>query len=147
MLQIHSGTLMTKPIQVRLDRVQIVSWAPCGRKPPQLEGFKITRDSFVRCQTSTGTYARCRQYRSTTNDTKIYWQYDRLKGWLKPWKVTIVADDRSGLSYEDVGKILKHCRYYHFLLVEIAVDFCPSVGVDRRFIRQHAVFGKSQRRA
>jgi hypothetical protein len=135
------------PIEVRLDRVQILSWAPQGRKPPQLEGYKIVRDCFVRCQTTTATYARCRQYQSMTNDTKIYWQYNRLKGWLTPWKITIVADDENGLSYEEVGKILKYCRHYRFLLVEIAVDFPPSAGVNRRFIRQHAVFGKSRRHA
>jgi hypothetical protein len=138
---------MTAPIKVRLDRVQILSWAPQGRRPPQLDGFKITRDSFVRCQTTTGTYGRCRQYQCITKDTRIYWQYDRLKGWLKPWKITIIADDRSGLSYGEVEKVLKHCRRYSFLIVEIAVDFCPSAGVNRRFIRKHAVFGKSRRHA
>jgi len=135
------------PIKVRLDRVQLVSWAPRGRRPPILEGYKIARDSFVRSQTTTSTYARCRQYQSITNDAKIYWQYQRLKGWLKPWKITIVADDKSGLSYEEVGKVLKHCRHYLFLIVEVAVDFSPSVGVDRQFMRQHAVFGKCRRHA
>ena len=135
------------PIEVRLDRVQVLSWAPRGRKPPRLNGFKITRDSFVRCQTTTSTYARCRQYQCMSDDTKIYWQYDRLKGWLKPWKITIVADDRRGLSYEQVRKILKHCRHYRFLIVEVAFDFSPSAGVDTQFIRQHAVFGKSRRHA
>ena len=80
-----------------------------------------------------------------TNDMKIYWQYDRLKGWLMPWKITLVADDESGLSYEEVEQVLKYCRHFRFLIVEIAVDFSPSVGVDRRFIRQHAIFGKSRR--
>src|SRR5438128_7346029 len=105
---------------VRLDRVQLVSWAPQGRTPPQLEGYKIIRDSFVRRQTTTATYARSRQYQSINNDTKIYWQYNRLKGWLKPWKITIVADDETGLSYREVAKVLKHCRYYRFLVVELA---------------------------
>lgn len=133
-------------ITVRLDRVQVVSWAPHGKKPPVLEGYAITRDSFVRCQTSTATYARCRQYQSQTNDAKIYWQYSRQKGWLKPWKITIVADDRAGLSYNEIEQVLRHCRFYRFLLVEIAIDFSPSARVNRRFIRQHAVFGKSRRR-
>jgi hypothetical protein len=133
------------PIKVRLDRVQILSWAAQRRKPPRLDGYKIVKDCFVRSQTTTSTYARCRQYRCTTNDTKIYWQYDRRKGWLMPWKVTLVADDESGLSYKEVEQVLKHCRHYRFLIVEIAVDFSPSVGVDRQFIRQHAVFGKSRR--
>jgi hypothetical protein len=140
----------TKPpplVCVRLDRLQLRSWAPPGRKPPKLDGFRIVRDSFVRCQTTTATYARVRQYQSLSNDTKIFWQYQRLKGWLKQWKVTIVADDESGLSYEEVKKVLKHCRHYSFLTVEIAIDFIPSAGVTMRFVRQHAVFGKSRRRA
>ena len=141
-----SGSDM-KPINVQLDRVQILSWAPRGRKPPLLKGYKIVRDSFVRCQTTTATYARSRQYQSTTDDTKIFWQYQRLKGWLKPWKVTIVADDETGLSYEQIHAVLKYCRFYRFLTIEIAVDFCSSSGIDKRFVRQHAVFGKSRRYA
>jgi hypothetical protein len=136
-----------KPIRVLLDRVQIVSWAPQGRKPPELNGYKIVRDCFVRCQTTTATYARCRQYDSTTDDTKIFWQYQRLKGWLKAWKITIAADDQTGLSYEDIEKVLKYCHHYRFLTIEIAVDFCSSFGIGKRFVRQHGVFGKSRRRA
>jgi hypothetical protein len=132
---------------VRIDRVQLVSWAPPGLKPPELDGFEIVCDSFVRCQTTTPTYARRRQYQSLTNDTKIFWQYQRLKAWLKPWKITIVADDATGLSYDEAEKVLNHCRHYLFLIVEIAVDFRPSTGVDEWFIRQHAVFGKSRPRA
>jgi hypothetical protein len=138
--------LMNK-IEPKLDRIQVASWAPCGRRPPQLDGFRIVRDTFVRCQTTTATYGRVRQYQSTTNDAKILWQYKRQKGWLKPWKITIVADDRNGLSYEEVGNVLKYCRHYRFLTVEIAVDFDPSAGVNRRFVREHAVFGKSHRGA
>jgi hypothetical protein len=142
--------LITKPksgISVRLDRLQLWSWAPRGRKPPQLEGYKVVRDSLVRCQTTTATYARSRQYQSVTNDTKIFWQYQRLKGWLKPWKITIVADDRYGLSRREVEQIVNHCRDYRLLLVELAVDFSPSSRVTQQFVRRHGVFGKSRRHA
>ena len=132
-------------IVVRLDRVQLVSWAPQGRKPPLLKGFAITRDSFVRSQTNIKTYARCRQYRSTTSDAKIYWQYERQKAWLKPWKVTMVADDKTGLSYEQIHNVLGRCRFYRFLIIEVAADFSPSTGVDREFVRRHGIFGKSRR--
>ncbi len=136
-----------RSINAQLDRVQILSWAPRGRRPPLLKNYKIVRDSFVRCQTTTATYARSRQYQSITDDTKIFWQYQRLKGWLKPWKITIVADDKTGLFYEQVQHVLKHCRYYRFLIVEIAVDFRPSAGIDKRFVREHGNFGKSRRLA
>src|SRR2546422_10089436 len=102
-------------VHAQIDRVQLVSWAAAGRKPPPLRGFAVIRDSFVRCQTTTTTYARCREYKSKTDDTKVYWQYGRQKGWLKPWKITMVADDRTGLSHNLIEQILRHCRSYHFL--------------------------------
>lgn len=133
-------------ITIRIDRVQLVSWAPQGKSPPRkLKGFSITKDSFVRSQTTTATYARCRQYRSRENDSKVYWQYQRQKAWLKPWKVTLVADDKTGLSYEQIDNVLGHCRFYQFLIIEVAIDFSPSTGVDRKFVRRHAIFGKSRR--
>ena len=134
-------------IRALLDRVQILSSAPKGRKPPLLEGYVIVRDSFVRCQTTTRTYARCRHYSSLTNDSKIYWQYSRQRSWLKPWKITMVADDKTGLSRDEIERVLKHCRSYQLLTVEVAIDFSPSTGVSKQFIRRHAVFGKSRRRA
>jgi hypothetical protein len=136
-----------KHINVQLDRVQISSSAPTGQKPPLLKGYVIVRDCFVRCQTTTTTYGRCRHYNSLTNNSKIYWQYMRQKGWLKPWKITIVADDKTGLSRDEIERVLRHCRSYQFLTVEIAIDFSPSTGVNKQYIRRHAVFGKSRRRA
>jgi hypothetical protein len=135
------------PIKVRLDRIQILSSAPTGRKPPLLEGYVIVRDCFVRCQTTTATYARSRHYKSLMNDANIFWQYSRQKGWLKPWKITMVANDKTGLSRDEIERVLRHCRSYRLLMVEIAIDFSPSTGVNKQFIRGHAVFGKSHRRA
>lgn len=132
-------------IKVRLDRVQILSWAQRGRKPPlPFKGYKIVRDSFVHCQTTTATYARNRHYQSLSDDTKIFWQYQRLKPWLSPWKITLVANDTTGVSYEQIEHVLEHCRYFRFLTVEIAVDFHPQFGIDKRFVRQHGRFGKSR---
>ena len=151
LLRLHRGSLGTRLMspnpKVRLDRVQLVSWAPQGRKPPALEGYKVVRDCFVKRQTTIATYARNRHYQSLSDDTKIFWQYQRLKPWLRPWKVTIVADDETGLSYEQIQYVLKHCHYYRFLIVEIAVDFPQSAGIDKRFVRKHGVFGKSRCRA
>lgn len=130
---------------VRLDRVQFGAEVPRGRTPPMVKGFLVVKDTFVRSQTTTSTYARCRQLRSLTNDTKIYWQYCRQKGWLQPWKITMVADDHTGLSRNEIEAVLRHCRSYRFLIIELAVDFSPLTGVNRQFVRRHAVFGKSRR--
>jgi hypothetical protein len=135
-------------IVVRLDRVQLVAAAPYDDSPPKrISGYKRTKDSFVRIQTTTGRYARRREYRSLTNDTAIFWQYRPRKPWLMPWKITIVPDDVSGLSRNEIERVLKYCQGYRLLLVEVAIDFSPSTGVNKQFIRGHAIFGKSHRRA
>jgi hypothetical protein len=133
-------------VTIKIDRVQLVSWAPQGRKPPLLKGFKVTRDSFVRPQTNIPTYERCRQYQSTSNDAKIFWQYYRRSSFLKPWKITIVADDKTGLSYDEIDNVLGHCRFWHFLTIEVAIDFSSATGVDSNFVRRHALLGKSRQR-
>ena len=132
---------------VRLDRIQGSSWAPPGLSPPSLlEGYKRVKDSFVRCQTSKPTYARRREYRSKTDGKSVFWQYQRRQGFLRPWKVNIYADDRKGLSYEDVAQILRFCHRWRFRSVEVAVDFAPPLGVNSEFVRKYAKFGKCKRR-
>jgi hypothetical protein len=132
-------------IVVRIDRIQLASWAPLGSRPPALNGFKVTRDSFIRCQTNIKAYERCREYRCLSDDSRIFWQYHRLKSWLRAWRISLIADDRAGLSYTQIETVLSHCQYFHFLTVEVALDFKPSAGVDTEFVRRHANFGKSRR--
>ena len=132
-------------ITVRLDRLVLNSWGPKMSGPPPLPGFEVVFDWFVRPQTNIPTYARCRMYQSAADDTKIFWQYQRRRAWLRPWKVTLVADDNAGLKAADIHMVLNRCRFWRFLLVELAVDFCPST-VDWDFVRRHGIFGKSRRR-
>lgn len=133
-------------VKARLDRVVVDSWAKHPAKPPILKGFRCVRDSFVRCQTTVKTYARRRQYQSLTNDTKIFWQYDRQRNWWKRWRITIIGDDNTGLTYNELNVVTSHCRYWRFLIIEVAFDFSPETGVDERFVRRHGRFGKSHRR-
>jgi hypothetical protein len=84
-------------------------------------------------------------YKSTSNNTKVFWYYERRRGWVKRWKVTMVADDERGLRAEDVHLAMRHCRFLRIVLVELALDFAPSV-VNHDFVRRHAIFGKSRRR-
>jgi hypothetical protein len=134
------------PCVVRVDRVQIVAQGKVRQKPPELAGFKVTRDCFVRSQTTIKTYARCRHYWSTTSKARIYWQYCRQVGWLQPWKITLVADDRRGLSRTDIELPLKYCRRHRLILVELAFDFAPNSGVTGQFLRRFGRFGKSRGR-
>jgi hypothetical protein len=131
----------------RLDRVQILASPATHEKPTNLSGFDVMRDILVRCQTTIKTYARVRSYRSTSNGTQIFLQYARQAGWLPEWKVTIVGDDRYGLSRKEIEVVLLHCRAYRICLVELALDFSPRSAVTSTFVKRHARFGKSRRRA
>jgi hypothetical protein len=111
-----------------------------------MNGFAVEWDRRVRRQTTVCTYARSCCFRSLTNDAKIYWQYQPVKGWLKPWKITMVPDDVSGTSRHEMARILEHCKFYRLLLIEVAIDFSPPTGVNKDFVRHHASFGKSHRR-
>ncbi len=84
-------------------------------------------------------------YQSTTDDTKVFWYYQRQRGWLRPWKVTMIADDERGLSAADVHVAMRHCKFPRILTVELALDFCPST-MDHDFVRRHGIFGKSRLR-
>jgi hypothetical protein len=133
-------------VSVLLDRIQFVSEAPTPPKPPLLPGWKTVCDRFVRPQTDIPTYARCREYRSTGDHTQIFWQYERRCPWLAPWKITLIADDRLGLSAADVWSVVRHCRAYRILIVELALDFSGPSPVNTPFVRRYGVFGKSRRR-
>jgi hypothetical protein len=137
---------MTEPIVVRLDRVRIVSWAKPGWKPPSIPGFRVVKDTWVRPQGPTPTYYRVRELQAEASGARAWWQYQPRRGWLRPWRITLVGDDRTGLTPYEAIRILKRCRYAWVVLVELAVDFDPTSGVDRAFVKRHGVFGKSRRR-
>jgi hypothetical protein len=132
-------------VSVLLDRIQVASEAPTPPTPPVIPQWKLVSDHLVRPQTDIPTYARCREYMGAGNHAKIFWQYERRCPWLKPWKITLIADDRLGLSATDVWSVVRYCRSYQVLIVELAFDFSTSSSVNQTFVRRHGVFGKSRR--
>lgn len=133
-------------VRALLDRLQVTSEAPTPPKPPTIRGFEVVWNRRVLPQTDIPTYARCQKYRSRANDTKIFWYYQRRCPWLKPWKITLIADDRHGLTAGEVWRVIRHCRSYRILIVELAVDFSLPPPVNTAFVRRYGVFGKSRRR-
>jgi len=136
---------MQSDVEIRIDRVQGVSDAPPGHKPPIIRGFDVVRDTWVSRQTEIDTYRRCREYHSFDDAARIYWQYERLQPFLMPWKVSIIGDDRTGLTRKQIEVAIEHCHKFRFITVELAFDFRPGLGVDRAFAKRHAIFGKSRR--
>ena len=137
---------MKSHITVRLDRLRVVSWAPRGGwRLPRLRGFDIVKDHRL-SPLNSPTYERIRRLKSRASDTKVHWHYKRRVGWVKPWRITIIADDQKGITAKEVASILGRCRHYRFVLAELAIDFSDGSPVDRDFVKKHGIFGKSRRR-
>jgi len=131
---------------VRLDRVQFLAW-PRTDRLPDIPGFVVRRDTFVRQQTTVKTYGRARTYKNQKTKTTAYVQHRRARPWLAPAKVTLTAEGHKGLCRSDFESIVRAFRKVRLLLVELAVDFKSESGVDRSFVLAHGVFGRSHRRA
>ena len=129
----------------RLDRFRAGSWSKRGGLVPKVKGFETIRDIRLRWRDGKPPiYARLREMQAKHSATKAVWQYDRRKGWAKPWRVTLIADDETGITAADAWSFFKHFRFVSFLLFELALDFAPESGVDEDFVRRHAKFGKSR---
>ena len=113
---------------------------------PTIPGFKVLSDHRVRPRDGSITYGRVRQLKSLRSGALVQWQYQPVPGWLAAWRITWYAPERGGIEPADVLPVLKRCRYFRFLVVEVAFDFSSRTGVDRAFVRRHGRFGKSRRR-
>src|ERR1035441_6396713 len=91
---------------VSLDRLRVLASPRTDGRLPQPVGYKTIRDTFVRQQTTTRTYLRCRRLLNEKSGTQVFWQYAPQRSWLAPWKITFVSDDRGSLPPEDVFSVL-----------------------------------------
>jgi hypothetical protein len=76
---------------------------------------------------------------------QLYLESDRQNGWLAPYSVTLIADDRTGLLAEEVIRILAAMPTARLTMIELAFDFSPATNVTQSFVLKHGVFGKSWR--
>jgi hypothetical protein len=92
------------------------------------------------------TYRRVRIYRSLTSSARIVLQYERLVPWVQPWRFTLIADDSTGITSEDIAAVVMNCMSHSVTMVELALDFPALSEVDRDFVLRFGRFGKSHRK-
>ena len=131
--------------RVVLDRLQAFAWA-WTQDIPDIAGFEVHQDFLVRRQTTIKTYHRVRIYRNRKTTTRIYVQYRPACPWLAPFKLSVVADDRSGLQRPELEGVFNEFRAMRILTLEVAFDFSRDAGVDEEFVLRHGIFGKSHLR-
>jgi hypothetical protein len=111
---------------------------------PAIPGFHSTGDKFVRRRGKIQTYRRVRTLVNSKTGTRIYVQYKRAHGFLKPVRATMVGHDPTGLLWPDLKNTGDAYGDLLIRVVELAFDFAPDSGVDKDYVRKHALFGKSQ---
>lgn len=131
--------------EVRLDRIIVGVPERLPEGLPELEGFKLKKDTLVRARGGVRTYDRARWYRSEENSCKVSISYQRVAPWLPMYRVTIYADDQTGITLDELRRVLVGFPDHLISLLEIAFDFDPATPVDKKFVLRHMRFGKSQR--
>jgi hypothetical protein len=74
---------------------------------------------------------------------KMLIESEPREAWLPPYRVTLYADDRTGLLPDEVFAVLEVLPGFKLTLLELAFDF-PVGKMTRKFVREQALFGKSR---
>jgi len=130
-----------------LDRLRFVCDADPVPALRVLPGFHPGRSVFPRRQNPAWfrPYGHGQWFHAEKSRMQFYIESDRTEGWLAPYSVTLIADDRTGLLPEEVLAILEVMPTARLTMVELAIDFSPVTNVTRGFVRRFGVFGKSGR--
>jgi hypothetical protein len=67
----------------------------------------------------------------------------RREAWLAPYRLTLYADDNTGLLPGEVFGVFEVLQDFQMTVLELAFDFAPG-HIDRKFVRNHCLFGKSR---
>jgi hypothetical protein len=130
--------------RVRLDRLVVCGGGRVDSVLPEIQGFRVDKDFRPRMQGRIKTYGRVRRYLSRTSSAQVLLQYQPQCPWLKPWRITLIADDELGLTRQEIENALVDCLAHRVSLFEIALDFDVDAGIDEKFVRKYGRFGKSR---
>lgn len=140
-----SGPGLAPSCVTKLDRLQLY----CDENPTDelmavpgfksLTGHRIHTPRDGRFQ----PYGWVHWFKSRTSGMKFLIESERRELWLPPYRLTLYADDHTGLLPTEVFSVLEVLPDFQMTLLELAFDFEPEK-VNRKFVREHALFGKSR---
>jgi hypothetical protein len=140
-----SGPAPTPACVAKLDRTQgycSLDPTPALKGIPGLmsgQGHRVRPPRDGRFQ----AYSRVHRWESRTSEMKLLLESERREAWLPPYRVTLYADDRTGLLPDEVFGVLEVLQDFRMTVLELAFDFAPDQ-MNRKFVRNHGLFGKSQ---
>ncbi len=90
-------------------------------------------------------YGRAHRFHSRTSGMEFCIESKPREPWIPPFRITLVADDLTGLLPQEVFAVLELLPHkFKLSLVELAFDFSGPT-IDRKFVRLFGLFGRSQR--
>jgi hypothetical protein len=109
-------------------------------------GYRVTRSHRIKAMQPDRwyPYRRVTVLRSRIQETELAVLSERRKPWLPPFRLEFRGTDSAGVRLRDVAPVLQFLGANRLTLVELAVDFALSTGVDENVVRRHARFGKSR---
>jgi hypothetical protein len=141
----RSGRASEPGCAVKADRLQLY----CDRNPTHalrgICGFKSGRSHRINRPTDGRfqAFGRVHWFESRTSGMKFVIESERREAWLPRYRITMYADDRTGLSPDDVFSLLELLPDFRMTMLELAFDFTLEQ-MNRKFVREHALFGKSR---
>jgi hypothetical protein len=142
----HGSGLDAVPVcEVKLDRLQVY----CRRNPTTalqgIPGFASKSGRRINPPTDGRfqAYGYAHWFESETSSTKFLVESKRREAWLRPYRVTLYADDRTGLLPHEVFSVVEVLPDFRMTVLELAFDFAPK-HADQRFVRNYGLFGKSR---
>jgi hypothetical protein len=112
-----------------------------------LSNVRTVQSHWIRPRSASAfhAYGRAHWFERTDSRMKFYVESERQHGFVAPYVLTAIADDRTGLLPGEVFPILEAAPTAKLTMVELAFDFPLLSTVTRDFVVRHGIFGKSWR--
>lgn len=109
----------------RLDRLQLVLVQNPSPLLRDLSGFRRFSSHWVKKKPNQKffPYKRVQWFWSSTSSMKFLIESEAQKPWLVPYRLTLIADDRTGLLPGEVFSVLELLPDFKLTTLEIAFDF------------------------
>jgi hypothetical protein len=140
-----AGRTPTPTCTAKLDRTQ----GYCRHNPTAalrgIPGFKAGRGHRIKppADERFQPYGYVQWFENRASAMKFLVESERREPWLPPYRWTLYADDNTGLLPDEVFSVLEVLPDFRMTMMELAFDFAPE-HIDRKFVRNHALFGKSR---
>jgi hypothetical protein len=135
-------------VDVKLDRLRGYSRTNPTAALQGIPSLKSGRSHRIKRPTDGRfqAYGRVHWFESRSSRMKLLLESEPREPWMRPrrpYRLTLYADDSTGLLPEDVFSVLEVLPDFNMTMMELAFDFAPEE-MTQKFVRERVLFGKSR---